>query len=82
MILAPDDRLYATVSAMSAKRSAWVSSNGQWCHRPWWKVAINTVLRLLQPGKRRKWVIYTVSLTDDNGMPVVLNYGFGRVLHR
>lgn len=55
-------------------------SDREWNHRPWWKVAINTVLRWCQPWPR-KWVVYTVSTTDGDP-PRVLGYGFGRVLHR
>lgn len=49
-------------------------------HAPWWKVAINRVLRALQPRQRRKWVIYTHSTVTGNP-PKVLGYGFGRILH-
>lgn len=56
------------------------AEDGAWMHRPWWKVTINTVLRWLQPGIARKWVIYTRS-TMDGDPPEVLGYGFGRVLH-
>ena len=46
--------------------------------RPWWKVVINTMLRLVQPWPR-KWVIYSrISTTRP---PQVLGYGYGRVLH-
>lgn len=59
---------------------SWVrNADGGWNHRPWWKVAVNTVLRLLQPGIRRKWVVYTRSVGDP---PVAIGYGFGRVYHR
>ena len=64
--------------------SDWARDGNEWRHRPWWKVAINTVLRWLQPGVARKLVIYTVTDTDtdcDGTHPRVLGYGFGRVLH-
>ena len=55
--------------------------NGGWNHRPWWKVAINTILRLLQRGPV-KWVIYTetpaIDPADPNP-PKVIRYGFGQV---
>jgi hypothetical protein len=60
---------------------SWVRVGDQWLHRPWWKVAMNTVLRALQPRAARKWVVYT-STTTDGDPPRVLGYGFGRVLHR
>ncbi len=53
-------------------------------HRPWWKVAINTVLRWLQPHTPRKLVVYTRCTDCEDGSdspPRVLGYGFGRVLH-
>jgi hypothetical protein len=55
--------------------------DGSWNHRPWWKVAINTVLRWFQPFTDRKWVVYTVS-TEGGEPPTTLGYGFGRILHR
>lgn len=74
--------------------SRWVHHGSYgWRHRPWWKVAINTVLRIVQPWVRRKWVIYTrcveldqlhpelVSEAARAGPPVVLGYGFGRIDH-
>ena len=73
----------------------WVHHEHGWNHRPWWKVAINTVLRLLQPWVRRKWVIYTrtsqwIPVSIEGGRfssagppdhPKVLGYGFGRIDH-
>lgn len=56
------------------------TTDGRWLHRPWWKVAINTVLRRLQPGVERKWVVYTVTSVDGDP-PVVHGYGFGRIRH-
>lgn len=61
--------------------SAWVHiSPGEWRHRPWWKVAINTCLRLVQP-QSRKWVVFTRT-NEQTQPPTALGYGFGRVLHR
>jgi hypothetical protein len=56
----------------------WIKVDGKWLHRPWWKVAINTVLRLVQPG-RWKFVIFTRSTRTDP--PRAIGYGFGRVEH-
>lgn len=56
------------------------ADDGRWLHRPWWKVAINTVLRALQPRRRWKWVLYTRT-TRDGDPPTVLGYGFGRIEH-
>jgi hypothetical protein len=56
--------------------------DGTWRHAPWWKVAINTVLRWLQPRARWKWVVYTECAdTDGDGPPRVLGYGFGPIEH-
>ena len=48
--------------------------------RPWWKVAINTVLRAVQP-QARKLVIYSKFDLTPAG-PVLVGYGLGRILHR
>ena len=64
--------------------SGWWWTGGRWLHRPWWKVAINTVLRAFQPWPR-KLVIYTKcerGPEDPDRPPRVLGYGFGLVLHR
>ena len=61
-------------------RCGWCLSGGRWLHRPWWKVAVNTILRWLQPGIVCKWVVYTRT-TIDGDPPRVLGYGFGRVKH-
>lgn len=47
-------------------------------HRPWFKVLVNTALRLLQPNwlTTRKWVIYS-KIVDNQ----CVGYGFGRVQH-
>lgn len=44
-----------------------------WRHRPWWKVAINTVLRALQRGPD-KFVIATVCINES---PQVVTVGGG-----
>lgn len=59
----------------------WTDDTGGWWHRPWWKVAINTVLRWLQPRARWKWVVYTNS-AEEGDPPAVFGYGFGRIDHR
>lgn len=56
-----------------------------WLHRPWWKVAINTALRFVQPrGPGRKLVVFT--RVDASGEtparpPRVTGYGIGLVMH-
>jgi hypothetical protein len=60
--------------------SAWKRTEYGWRHAPWWKVAINSLLRFLQPGLRRKLVIYSVC--EDGSPPRVVGYGFGRITHR
>ena len=64
---------------------SWLRHEHGWAHRPWWKVAINTVLRLVQPRVRRKWVVYTRcegGPQSRTAPPTVLGYGFGRIDHR
>ena len=58
--------------------SAWSFVDGAWLHRPWWKVAINTVLRAVQP-QRRKWLIYSRCFGGGVEPPICVGYGFGRV---
>ena len=58
---------------------AWVL-DGEWLHRPWWKVAANTVLRLLQRS-RHKYVFFTVCDVNGDERPRATGYGFGRVEH-
>ena len=58
----------------------WVFVAGAWRHRPWWKVAINTVLRALQPHTKKKIVIYT-RCDDTCDPPRVIGFGIGRVTH-
>ena len=59
------------------------SADGQWQHRPWWKVLINGVLRFFQPGPV-KWVVYAECDETPNDSPTppkVFGYGFGPVVH-
>ena len=60
----------------------WVQIDSGWRHRPWFKVAINTVLRLVQTRRRpaRLLVLATIC-TDDGEPPRVLGYRFRRVTH-
>ena len=64
---------------------AWVFADGQWLHRPWWKVAVNALLRSVQPWPR-KIVIYTLTATTgpdrEDVRPRAVGFGIGRVLHR
>jgi len=63
--------------------SAWIEYvPGEWSHKPWFKVAINTVLRALQTRRRpaRLFVMYT-RCDESTRPPTVLGYGFGRVTH-
>lgn len=63
----------------------WVRREDRWLHRPWWKVAINTVLRAMQRrGPGRKLVIFTrcdVACETVTVPPRVLGYGIGWVQH-
>ena len=45
-------------------------------HRPWWKVVINTALRIVQPGARRKWLVASVFDGDK-----LIGYTFARIEH-
>ena len=54
------------------------NQDGGWMHRPWWKVLINTPLRLLQYGRSYRWLVYTRS-TAVGTPPKVLSYGFGPI---
>lgn len=56
----------------------WYRTDDGWRHAPWWKRAINTVLRALQRGRPVAWLVYT-RCTIDGDPPAVLGYGFGRI---
>jgi hypothetical protein len=60
---------------------SWIKHPDGWLHRPWWKVAANTVLRALQCGRRYRWLITTEVDFDSliAGQPKVTGYGFSRV---
>ena len=60
--------------------SAWTLTDRGWRHRPWWKVVINTLLRLVQPGAV-KWVIATRARQDGDGEPVAIGYAFAPIRH-
>ena len=60
--------------------SAWTLTDQGWRHRPWWKVAINSILRRLQPGPV-KWVIATHARQDGDGEPVAVGYTFAPIRH-
>lgn len=66
---------------MIDRDSDWTFRNGQWLHRPWWKITVNTVLRLVQP-QPYKYVIYTNCIDRENERPIAIGYGFGRILHQ
>ncbi len=53
-------------------------------HRPWFKVAINTVLRAVQTRRRPAELLVLVSLFDGTGDDPTarcVGYRFRRVLH-
>jgi len=61
---------------------AWVNDLGKWLHRPWWKVAINTVLRAVQPTRpgARPWLVVSICESDRAGeRPRCLAFSFTRV---
>lgn len=57
--------------------------DGRWYHGPWWKRAINPVLRALQFWTDRPYVIYSRAseylVADPARPPELHGYGFGRV---
>lgn len=58
----------------------WVNhGGGKWSHRPWWKVAVNTILRSFQP-QAHKWVVFTCA-DKTTTPPIAVGYGFGRIFH-
>lgn len=64
----------------------WQRTPDGWRHRPWWKVAINTVLRAVQTKRRpaRLWVVATrcTEIADESGPPPdVLGYKLCKVTH-
>ena len=59
--------------------------SGCWMHRPWWKVAVNTILRFFQRrGPGDKYVIFTKADYGYDGekTPITRGYGFGKVWHQ
>lgn len=68
---------------MSKRVGAWYrAEDGEWRHAPWFKVAINAVLRFFQTRKRpaRLFVLAT-RCTKEGDPPRVLGYQFQRVRH-
>jgi hypothetical protein len=69
---------------VSAK--AWRFVEGRWLHRPWWKVAINAVLRLLQPWPNKlvvcTWIEPIAEPDHPDRCPHAIGFGFRRVMHR
>ena len=59
----------------------WVLDDGQWLHRPWWKVAINTALRAVQPWPR-KLVVVTCAEDGPDDRPRAIGYQLRIVEHR
>lgn len=47
-------------------------------HRPWFKVAINTVLRFFQTRRRPARLFVLISIFEDERL---VGYRFGRMLH-
>lgn len=62
----------------------WIEVDGKIRHRPWWKVAINTVLRAVQTKRRpaKIWVIATRCACTHPGEPHrVIGYTLAKVEH-
>lgn len=62
-------------------KSDWVMTEAGWRHRPWWKVAINSFLRLAQFWTENKILLATESeeVIGIDCEPIVLGYGLYRV---
>ncbi len=60
---------------------SWVRTERGWRHAPWWKRAINTVLRTLQPRSGRPVLVYTIADVNAPASepPRVIAYGIGRI---
>ena len=63
--------------------TSWAWTEDGWRHRPWWKVAINSLLRAVQRrGEGRKLVVFTRCGPDPAfGPPTVRGYGIGFIYH-
>jgi len=63
------------------RKSNWVYLGDGWHHRPAWKVAINTVLRFVQKGRKHQWLIATKAAGADlfTCEPVAIGYCFTKV---
>jgi hypothetical protein len=59
----------------------WFFVDGQWLHRPPFKVALNKILRLFQPWPR-KLVIFSRCDGWLDDRPRCIGYGVGFVTHR
>lgn len=59
----------------------WVKHEHGYLHRPWWKVVINTALRMAQSGRKHRWLVVTKVDFESllRGSPVVTGYGFAKV---
>lgn len=62
-------------------KSNWVMTDSGWRHRPWWKVAVNTVLRKIQRGRKIQWLIATKAPGSDifTCEPVAIGYCLTKV---
>ena len=65
-------------------KSNWVMTDAGWRHRPWWKVAINSLLRHAQFWTDSKLLLATESeeVIGIDCEPVILGYGFHRITMR
>lgn len=62
--------------------STWVRwPDGGWGHRPWWKVAVNTALRLLQPQQLKLVIATRCEEPVGDEPPRVLGYSLRWVRH-
>lgn len=71
------DRLYGRTED-DLHPHAWHCHGTRFVHRPWFKVLVNTVLRLAQPRRARKWVLCSV-VEHVGPRPRCQGYEFARV---
>jgi len=77
MTLHADDTL-----DLAPSRWVYLGEDG-WRHQPRWKVAANTVLRLIQRGRPRCWLFVSSCVNGPDGplgRPACIGYGFARVV--
>lgn len=76
-----------SVTIDAGRYRGWVRiADGCWRHAPWWKVAINKVLRFFQTRRRPARLLVLATVCDethesDDVPPRATGYALRRVLH-